>query len=265
LPARLALVTLFAGLGPPPRRASGDEDEGSLSRSRPLVVSGTMTISAPATAQPIDKGHFDDVFTTDVYDCDGTPDQDAVDMHGNFNFNLRGSSPFPYFRESVQGTIITTNLLTGGTYTQVTSNNKDRVITDGGDGTLTIVGQGAGGFRAYDQFGKAVLKDPGNVRYASDIDYNGTPGNPADDTEVPDSFRIVRDSTGLNDTEGRDFCEDLVLFTSRSNRAGLTHSGAPSNPVQGRSERDRRVGPSAVSGPVRWHTIDLIVRAPTTT
>jgi hypothetical protein len=28
------------------------------------------------------------------------------------------------------------------------------------------------------------------------------------------SFQVVRESTGRNDTEGRDFCEDLVEFTS---------------------------------------------------
>ena len=174
-----------------------------------------LAVPAPAGAQPIDKGHFDDVFTSDVYDCEGTPAQDAGDVHINFNFNLRGSSPFPYYRESVQGTVTTTNLLTGGTYTQIfTANTKDQVVTDNGDGTITITSQGAGGSRWYDQFGKLVLKDPGNFRSAFDIDYHGTPGNPDDDTDVPDSFRVVRESTGRNDTEGRDFCEDLVLFTS---------------------------------------------------
>jgi hypothetical protein len=61
---------------------------------------------------------------------------------------------------------------------------------------------------------KLVLKDPGQVRFAFDVDYNGTPGDPSDDVEVPDSFRVVRDSTGRNDLAGRDFCADLVEFTS---------------------------------------------------
>ena len=51
-------------------------------------------------------------------------------------------------------------------------------------------------------------------RFAFDIDYNGTPGDPSDDVEVPDSFRIVRPSTGHSDFSGRDFCADLVEFTS---------------------------------------------------
>ena len=96
-----------------------------------LVIAGTVLASTPATAQPIDKGHFHDVSTSDVYDCNGTPAQDSVDVSGNFVFNQRGSSPFPYYRESVHGTFVTTNLLTGGTFTQVfASVSQDHVITD---------------------------------------------------------------------------------------------------------------------------------------
>jgi hypothetical protein len=180
-----------------------------------LVVVGTVLASAPATAQPIDKGHFHDVFTSDVYDCNGTPAQDSGDVSGNFVFNQRGSSPFPYYRESVHGTVVTTNLETGGTYTNVfTSNSSDHTIVDNGDGTITITEFASGGSRFYDADGKLVLKDPGEVRFAFDIDYNGTPGDPSDDIEVPDSFRIVRSSTGNSDFSDRDFCADLVEFTS---------------------------------------------------
>ena len=180
-----------------------------------LAVAGLL-VSTPATAKPLDKGHFHDVFT-DAYDCNGTPAQDDGDVSGNFVFNQRGGTkhPFPYYRESVRGTVVTTNLNTGGTYTAVfTANSKDQTIVDNGDGTITITVFASGGARFYDQNGKLVLKDPGEVRFAFDIDYNGTPGNPFDDQEVPDSFRIVRDSTGRNDTQGRDFCADLVEFTT---------------------------------------------------
>ena len=44
--------------------------------------------------------------------------------------------------------------------------------------------------------------------------YAGTPGDPSDDTEIADSFQVVRDSTGVNDLEGRDFCADVLEFTS---------------------------------------------------
>jgi hypothetical protein len=180
-----------------------------------LAITGSVLASAPATAKPIDKGHFHDVFTSDVYDCDGTQAQDSGDVSGNFVFNQRGSSAFPYFRESVRGTIVTTNLENDGTYTNVfTANSRDHTIVDNGDGTITITVFASGGSRFYDTNGKLVLRDPGEVRFAFDIDYNGTPGDPSDDVEIPDSFRIVRDSTGRNDLEGRGFCADLVEFTS---------------------------------------------------
>ena len=41
-----------------------------------LAIAGVVSTSTSAVARPIDKGHFDDVFTSDVYDCDGTPAED---------------------------------------------------------------------------------------------------------------------------------------------------------------------------------------------
>jgi len=179
------------------------------------LAAASLVASTPANAQPIDKGHFHDVSTSDPYDCDGTLAQDSVDVSGNFVFNQRGSSPFPYYRESVHGTVVTTNLDTGGTYTNVfTANTRDHTIVDNGDGTITITSFASGSSRFYDTDGNFVLKDPGQVRFAVDIDYNGTPGDPSDDVFVDGSFRVVRPSTGNSDLSGRDFCADLVKFTS---------------------------------------------------
>ncbi|MEA2280111.1 MAG: hypothetical protein QOK21_718 [Solirubrobacteraceae bacterium] len=180
-----------------------------------LAVAGAVVAGTPASARPIDKGHFHDVFTSDVYDCDGIMAQDSGDVSGNFVFNQRGSSPFPYYRESVHGSVVTTNLDTGGTFTNVFSvNTKDHKIVDNGDGTITITSIATGGSRYYDADGHLVLRDPGQIRFAVDIDYNGTPSDPSDDVEVPDSFRIVRASTGNSDLSDRDFCADLAEFTS---------------------------------------------------
>jgi hypothetical protein len=179
-----------------------------------LVAGGSVAVGSPATAAPIDRGHFHDVYT-EVFDCEGTPAQVDGDVSGNYLFNLRGSSPFPYFQESVRGTNVYTNLNTGGTFTEIfTATSKDQTIVDNGDGTITITVFASGGARLLDQDGKLVLKDPGEVRFAFDIDYNGTPGNPDDDEEIEGSFHIVRESTGLNDTQDRNFCDDLVEFTS---------------------------------------------------
>ena len=114
----------------------------------------------------------------------------------------------------MRGTVAWTNLLTGGTFTNVFSGvRQDHTVIDNHDGTLTILQYVAGGSRYYDQFGQLVLLDPGSIRFAFEIDDNGTPDFFDDDFEVDGSFRIVRDSTGRTDTTG-DFCEDLVRFTS---------------------------------------------------
>jgi hypothetical protein len=178
-----------------------------------LALVGGMVASAPAAAQPFDKGHFHDVFT-DFFDCDGTPARADGDVFGNFTGVRRGSG-LVYFRESIRGTVVNTNLDTGGTFTEIFRiNSHDARVTNNGDGTLTILVYSTGGYRAYDTDGNFVLADPGQIRFKFLVDHGGTPRNPADDEEIEGSFQIVRDSTGRNDTQGRDFCEDLVTFTS---------------------------------------------------
>lgn len=166
------------------------------------------------------SGHTngDDV-STDFFDCVGTSHvvrtRQDVDIHVSFLLNQRGGpNVFPYYRESASGRVIFTNLDTGGTYTNSsTVNNRDDKIVDNGDGTITIVAQASGADRWTDKNGRLVLVDSGTFRYSIAIDYHGTPGDVSDDTEVPDSFTIVRDSTGRNIID-RHFCDDLYEFTS---------------------------------------------------
>ena len=180
-----------------------------------IVAVASLVASTPATAQPIDQGHFHDVFTRAPYDCEGTPAQYTEDVWINFVFNQRGSSPFPYYRESTHGTIVTTNLNTGGTFTNVFAViSDDHTIVDNGDGTFTDTILSTGGSRFYDAHGNLVLKDPGQVRYAVDVYYNGTPGDPSNWVMDDGSFRIVKPSTGNSDLSGLDFCALLVKYTS---------------------------------------------------
>ena len=151
-----------------------------------LAIAGTMLASTPATARPIDKGHFHDIFTSDVYDCDGTPAQDSGDVSGNFVFNQRGSSPFPYYRESVHGTVVTTNLATGGTYTNVfTANSRDHTIVDNGDGTITITVFASGGSRFYDQTASWCSRIPARPGSPSTSTTTALPVTPATTSRSP--------------------------------------------------------------------------------
>lgn len=177
-----------------------------------VALAASMLPGTAATAKPLDKGHFADSGTSEIYDCNGIEAQDTFDVRGSYLFNKRGSSPFPFYRESVRGTVVTTNLETGESLTRkVTVNSRDLSITDNGDGTITIVVLAAGGARFYDSDGNFVAKDPGMTGFALTLDYNGTPLDPDDDTEV--SFEVIRPSTG---NSVLDFCEVLEEYTSTS-------------------------------------------------
>ena len=176
------------------------------------AVAAAAVTTVPADAKPIERFRFTTEVTDGPYDCDGLVT--AIDV-GSFEVNvvgnLRGSSPFPFYVETVNGSVVTTNLDTGGTYTQVVAaSGRDHTIVDNGDGTITITVHGQGIVRYYDQFGNFVLKDPGALWTSFALDYNGTPGDPSDDTEIEGSFQVVRPSH-LSD---RDFCADLRQFTT---------------------------------------------------
>ncbi len=59
-----------------------------------------------------------------------------------------------------------------------------------------------------------MLRSAGQFQFSIDIDYMGTPGDPDDDVEVPNSYQLIHSRTGRDDLPGRDFCADLREFTS---------------------------------------------------
>ena len=178
------------------------------------AVAAAVT-ALPAGARPIEHAHFVNEFVDGPYDCDGTPALDEGTVHFHVLGNLRGSGPFPFFVENVNGTVVTTNLTTGGTLTRTFADSgRDHTIVDNGDGTITITVHAQGIVRYYDQFGRFVLKDPGSLWTSFDLDYCGTPGDPSDDVEVEGSFQVVRPPTGNSDVSDRDFCADLRQFTT---------------------------------------------------
>ena len=130
-------------------------------------------------------------------------------------FNQRGSSPFPYYRESVHGTVVTTNLDTGGTYTNVfTANSRDHTIVDNGDGTITITVFASGGSRFMTPTASSCSRTPARPGSPSTSTTTALPVTPATTSRSPTSFRVVRGSTGNSDLSDRDFCADLQEFTS---------------------------------------------------
>ena len=106
-----------------------------------------------------------------------------------------------------------TNLATGKTFRgQFAGVEKDHSVIDNGDGTLTIEVLATGAEKWYAD-NRLVLRAPGQVRFEILIDHAGTPTDHTDD-EFIEFLGLTKGSTGTNDTEGRDFCEDVHLFTT---------------------------------------------------
>jgi hypothetical protein len=82
--------------------------------------------------------------------------------------------------------------------------NHDLTVTDNGNGTLSIVILSTGNATLYGEDGKAIGRNPGQVRSLLIVDHNGTPGDPRDDEFV--SEELIFGSTGRSD----DFCEVVV-------------------------------------------------------
>jgi hypothetical protein len=82
--------------------------------------------------------------------------------------------------------------------------NKDLKVTDNGDGTLTVLLMATGNDVIYGADGKAIGRNPGQIRIEFLIDHNGTPDDPFDDEVI--SEEVVKGSTGRSD----DFCEVVL-------------------------------------------------------
>jgi hypothetical protein len=123
------------------------------------------------------------------------------------------NGPFPYFADHSRTTESYTNLENGKTFTLVqATRGADQRIVDNGDGTITLTFKHTGRSFAYGPDGNRLFVDTGQVQVQVVIDYNGTPGDP-DDDEILEDLGLVK-LTGRQDTDGRDFCDDLLTFLS---------------------------------------------------
>lgn len=176
-----------------------------------VALAALLTTDASAAGQPYRES------TVDTWDYvePGLCGFDEIHVKGEESVrllvNLHGPDGLAYFGGRVQGWNSFTNPATGKTYSgRWIVNDKDLKVTDNGDGTLTILVLATGSAKWYDADGKLLFSDPGQTRYEILIDHGGTPADPTDDTWLAD-LGIVKGSTGRNDLEGRDFCEDLTL------------------------------------------------------
>jgi hypothetical protein len=174
-----------------------------------LAAIASIALAGAAGAQPLERGTFHDEFT-DVEQafCDvpGLTVQIDQVVDGRFLLNPHGPDGLAYGVEVSLFTIVFTNVDNGNTVTEVTNVMfKDLRVTDNGDGTLTILVLGTGNDVVYGPDGKAIARNPGQLRFELLIDNGGTPTDPSDD-EFLEFLGFVKGSTGRTD----DFCAAAV-------------------------------------------------------
>lgn len=174
-----------------------------------LAAAAVLAAPAVAGAKPLEHEHFHDEVHETIVDCGLTLQHDGV-FDGHFLLVPHGPDGLAYGGEQVRGTETFTNLANGHTFViTFTSATKDLRVTDNGDGTLTILGQGAGNFVVSGSHSPVVLRDPGMTRVEVLIDNAGTPTDPFDD-EFLEFLGVVKGPTGRNDLG--EFCDDLLLI-----------------------------------------------------
>jgi hypothetical protein len=165
-------------------------------------------LAAPVAAAPIEVGTFHDEFGGLEEDFCGEEGLDvgfAVVVDGRFMAMQRGAAGLVYFAEHVVVGQTFTNLANDR---QVTSReitvSKDLHVIDNGDGTLTVTALFTGNFTVYGANGKAIARNPGQIRIEFLVDHGGTPDFPPDDILISETQ--TKESTGRND----DFCTAVV-------------------------------------------------------
>ena len=131
------------------------------------------------------------------------------DSHGTFRFVQRGDDNY-YGGATFTSNFSWTNVETGKTFSGTRhGSDHDLLVTDNGDGTVTIDVHSTGATTYYDDDGNRLFIDAGRQTGTIVIDTNGTPGDPSDDQFV--AF-LGGDLTGHFETADRDFCADVMEF-----------------------------------------------------
>jgi hypothetical protein len=181
------------------------------------ILAGIAFLSlgiTPASANPLGQDYYSVSGTETVDICGGTFQHDFA-YEGTFSFVLRGTSPAPYGADRTHTVDAYTNPATGRTLTNdFRGQFRDFTITiDDQTNVLTLAGRKSGTLTASDTYGTVLFRDAGTFLETVLLDDGGTPEIPDDDTFIAD-LGTTFGPHGRTDTYGRDFCTDLVTFTS---------------------------------------------------
>jgi hypothetical protein len=171
-----------------------------------LGVTAAVTLVAAANAGQIFSEQFRDEpgseIINDFCGVAGLTVNFATVADGHVHAVSHGRDGLVYFGAQIRQDEVVTNVNEPSNVVRSRSTfvDKDLRITDNGDGTLTILIMTTGNAVLYGADGKAIARNPGQVRFELVVDHGGTPNDPEDDEEI--SFEIVKESTGRTD----DFC-----------------------------------------------------------
>ena len=183
-------------------------------RARGVRLSAVLALSTVAAMLPAAAGagqvfretiHDEFQFVDDDFCGAGLEVEVAVVMDLRVHAVPHGADRLVYFLQHGTRTEVLTNLENGRSlrsFARVIE--KDQRVTDNGDGTLTVVILATGNAVLYGQNGKAIARNPGQVRIELLVDDGGTPTDPSDDEVLAEE--VVRESTGRSD----DFCDAAV-------------------------------------------------------
>ena len=192
------------------RGASKHSRKLRLSAVLVLVAAAAITLAATASAGgQLFRGLVDEKASeveTDFCGIEGLTVEFASHRVGRVHAVPHGRNGLVYFGFNLKVTEVVTNLANGNSVTSVaTVRDKDQRVTDNGDGTLTILVLTTGNEVLYGENGKAIARNPGQVRFEILMDHGGTPTDPSDD-EFLEFLGVVKGSTGRSD----DFCVPAV-------------------------------------------------------
>src|SRR4051812_19346515 len=157
----------------------------SGSRATATFILATVSMSAylavPASALPLDHGHFAEVVDEEIDNfCGGFAVDITGETSGHFLVKTRGDG-LPYGAEMTRTDFLITNRVTGKAVRIAAAfTEHDTDVKDNGDGTLTIKMASTGRETWTGPAGQRLIQ-AGRLTAVALIDDNGTPADPSDD------------------------------------------------------------------------------------
>jgi hypothetical protein len=185
-----------------------------------MRLSGALALGAAAACVLVGAARGGQVFQDTIHDERTFVVADYCGVEGmavritrildmRFQVVTHGPDGLAYFMQHGRVAEVHTNLANGKSLTsEANVVEKDQSITVNDDGTLTIIVLATGNAVLYGENGKAIARNPGQVRFELLIDDGGTPSDPSDD--VVTRLGVVKGSTGRSD----DFCDAGVSALS---------------------------------------------------